>query len=179
MPTPTTLGYRMPAEWEPHRSTWLSWPHKEASWPGKLDMIQPVYARMVTALAQSEPVHINVNDAAMEMQVRGLLAEAGASGSIHLHHFPTNDAWCRDHGAIFVVRDDEPRLAATDWGYNAWGDKYPPYDLDNRIPHMMAESLAVPRYEGGMILEGGSIDADGQGLLLTSEQCLLNPQSQS
>jgi agmatine deiminase len=177
MTTPSELGYRMPAEWEPHRATWLSWPHKEASWPGKLDLILPIYARFVAELAQSEPVQINVNAAAMEAQARSLLAEAGATGSIQFHHFPTNDAWCRDHGAIFVVRKEPDRhdLAATDWGYNAWGDKYPPYDLDNRIPAHMAAYLGVPVFAGGMILEGGSIDVNGQGLLLTTEQCLLNP----
>jgi len=175
MTTPRELGYRMPAEWEPHRATWLSWPHKEASWPGKLDVILPVYAQFVAALARSEPVHINVNDAAMERQARAALAAAGAGGEIRFHHFPTNDAWCRDHGAIFVVRDGPEPLAATDWEYNAWGGKYPPFDLDNQIPRRMAEVLGVPRFEGGMVLEGGSIDVNGQGLLLTSEQCLLNP----
>jgi agmatine deiminase len=177
MSTPTELGYRMPAEWEPHQATWLSWPHKEASWPGKLAVILPVYARFVAELARSEPVHINVNDAAMEAQARALLAEAGVAGAVQFHHFPTNDAWCRDHGAIFVVREGPSgrEVAATDWGYNAWGNKYPPYDLDNRIPAHMAAYLGVPRFEGGMILEGGSIEVNGQGLLLTSEQCLLNP----
>jgi agmatine deiminase len=175
--TPRQLGYRMLAEWEPHQATWLSWPHKEESWPGKLHLILPVYARMVAALARSETVHINVNDQAMEEQARALLAAANAQGDIRFHHFPTNDAWCRDHGAIFVVRQDDnqqPAIAATDWGFNAWGEKYPPYDLDNQIPARMAEALGVQRFAGGMILEGGSIDVNGQGLLLTSEACLLN-----
>ena len=215
MTTPAELGYRMPAEWEPHQATWLSWPHKEESWPGKFERIQPVYARMVAALATSETVHINVCDEDLASRVRALLDEAGATGDIRLHTFRTNDAWCRDHGAIFVVKDegrgmrDEGRrmkdedmqgdpssliphpssliphpssliphpssLAATDWEYNAWGGKYPPSDLDNQIPGYMAEYLDVPRYKAGMILEGGSIDVNGQGLLLTSEQCLLNP----
>ncbi|GAB4442300.1 MAG: agmatine deiminase family protein [Chloroflexi bacterium OHK40] len=175
MQTPAALGYAMPPEWVLHQATWLSWPHKEASWPGKLDQVLPVYARAVAALARSEPVHINVNDAAMEARARALLAEAGAVGDIRFHHFPTNDAWCRDHGAIFVLREEEPRLAAIDWGYNAWGGKYPPFDLDNAIPRLMAAYLDVPCFEAGMILEGGSIEVDGTGLLLTSEQCLLNP----
>lgn len=174
-PTPAEMGYRMPAEWEPHQATWLSWPHKEASWPGKLQQILPVYARMVAALARSETVHINVNDEAMEQRARELLHAAGAEGAIHFHRFPTNDAWCRDHGAIFVVRDGADSLVATDWGYNAWGGKYPPFDLDNQIPRAMAETLGVPRFEGGMILEGGSIDVNGAGMLLTTEACLLNP----
>jgi agmatine deiminase len=179
MSTPKELGYRMPAEWEPHQATWLSWPHKEASWPGKLQIIQKIYARMIATLATSETVHINVRDSAMENRARRLLSEARAEGDIRIHHFPTNDAWCRDHGAIFVVRDAddgrEPRLAATDWGYNAWGDKYAPYDLDNKIPARMADYLDVPRFTEDMILEGGSIDTNGAGLLLTTEACLLNP----
>jgi agmatine deiminase len=173
MNTPKQHGYRMPAEWEPHQATWLSWPHKEASWPGKLHVILPVYAQMVAALARSETVHINVADEGMEAKARALLDKAGAEGDICFHYFPTNDAWCRDHGAIFVVGPGG--IAATDWGYNAWGDKYPPYDLDNLIPARMAEYLGVPRFEGGMILEGGSIDVNGAGLLLTTEACLLNP----
>jgi agmatine deiminase len=177
-PTPRERGYRMPAEWHPHQATWLSWPHNVETWPGKLELILPVYAQMVAVLARSETVHINVNDAAMEATTRTWLQQAGAQGDIRFHHFPTNDAWCRDHGAIFVrqtVDAAHPRLAATDWGYNAWGDKYPPYDQDNQIPARMAEYLHVPRFAGGMILEGGSIDVNGAGLLLTTEACLLNP----
>jgi agmatine deiminase len=174
-PTPRELGYRMPAEWMPHQATWLSWPHKAESWPGKLEAILPIYAQAVAALARSEPLHINVNDLDMEIHARELLVAAGATGSIQFHRFPTNDAWCRDHGAIFVVRDEAPRLAATDWDYNAWGGKYPPHNLDDEIPRQMAAHLDAPCFPAEMVLEGGSIDVDGQGLLLTTEQCLLNP----
>ena len=179
--TPRQLGYRMPAEWEPHQATWVSWPHKEASWPGKLETVFPVFARMVAALAASETVHINVCDQDMEQRARAFLQQAEAVGDIRFHQFPTNDAWCRDYGAIFVRRAagqgarGAGELAATDWGYNAWGDKYPPYDLDNKIPALMAEVLGTPRFVADMILEGGSIDVNGQGVLLTSEACLLNP----
>ena len=182
-PTPKDLGYRLPAEWEPHEATWLSWPHKEASWPGRIDSIFPVYAQMVAALARSEAVHINVNDTEMEAKARRFVEQAGggAQCKIHFHQFPTNDAWCRDHGAIIlkhraagVSRLSNSRLA-TDWDYNAWGDKYPPYDLDNLIPARMADVLDIPCQKGGMVLEGGSIDSNGAGLLLTTESCLLNP----
>ncbi len=179
--TPRELGYRMPAEWAPHQATWLAWPHNAASWPGKLDAILPVYAQLAAAIARSEPLHVDVADLEMERLARGMLHQAGAGGEIHFHHHPTNDAWRRDHGAIFVRRerssgdDRTPPLAAVDWGYNAWGNKYPPYDLDDQIPAKMAAALGVPLLEGGMILEGGSIDVDGQGLLLTTEACLLNP----
>jgi len=194
MTTPSELGYRMPAEWEPHSATWLSWPHNEASWPGKFVVIPPVYAQMAAALARSEPVHINVNDAEMERQARSLLKQAGATGEIHFHHFPTNDAWCRDHGAIFLVRDDpnsrSPQsserllllgeagerhsVAAVNWNYNAWGGKYP-HALDNQIPQQMAAELDVPLFDNAMVLEGGSIDVNGRGLLMTTTSCLLNP----
>ncbi len=164
----------MPAEWEPHAATWVSWPHKEDSWPGKFETIPPVYAQMVTHLASSEPVHINVNDAAMEAEARGHLDQAGASGEIHFHHFPTNDAWCRDHGAIIIKNPDGDRHAL-DWQYNAWGEKYPPFDLDNQIPGQMADTLGIPSTPIPLVLEGGSIDVNGQGVLLTTESCLLNP----
>ncbi|WP_129671461.1 agmatine/peptidylarginine deiminase [Candidatus Chloroploca sp. Khr17] len=173
--TPVELGYRMPPEWVLHQATWLSWPHNKASWPGKLEAILPIYAQAVAVLLRSEPVHINVNDAAMEAQARTLLAAAGATGELFFHRFPTNDAWCRDHGAIFVVRDEEPQVAAIDWNYNAWGGKYPPFELDNEIPRQMAAYLDTPCFANSMVLEGGSIEVDGTGLLLTSEQCLLNP----
>jgi agmatine deiminase len=187
-PTPKQLGYRLPAEWEPHEATWLSWPHKEGSWPGKIDSIFPVYSQMVSTLARSETVHINVNDAEMEAAACRHLQQAGtssgAANNIIFHRFATNDAWCRDHGAIILAQRDIPRAAgvsrlsprlATDWDYNAWGDKYPPYDLDNLIPAKMAGHLGIPSIKGSMVLEGGSIDSNGAGLLLTTENCLLNP----
>jgi len=179
---------RMPAEWEPHQATWVSWPHKSDSWPGKIETIKPVFARMVAELSRSETVHINVNDEAMEAEARKLIAEFGPLGEVVFHHLPTNDAWCRDHGAIFVKRKsgsgvpgslsasaETSSLCALDWKYNAWGNKYPPFDLDNRIPAGMAEFLNVPRVEIPWVLEGGSIDVNGQGALLTTESCLLNP----
>jgi agmatine deiminase len=165
----------MPAEWEPHQATWLSWPHNRDTWPVRLEPTQRAYARMIAALACSETVHLNVNDAAMAAHARVLLAEAGARGDIRLHHIPTNDAWCRDHGAIFTTCAAAPRLQALNWEYNAWGGKYPPYDLDNAVPPQMAQVLGVPCVAGGMVLEGGSIEVNGAGLLLTSEACLLNP----
>ncbi len=171
--TPAALGYRMPAEWTPHQGTWLSWPHNPDTWDAdQLAAVERVLAEAARALAVGETVHANVLDAAHEARVRQVV---GNAADVRYHHFPTNDAWCRDHGAVFVVRAAAPRLAATDWGYNAWGGKYPPFDLDNAIPQRMAEALGVPRFEAGMILEGGSIEVNGAGLLLTTEACLLNP----
>jgi len=176
--TPAQLGYRMPAEWEPHQAVWLSWPHKRESWPGKFETVEPVVASAVAALAGSELVRINVLDGEHEGHVARLLTAHGVDlAGVRFHRFPTDDAWCRDHGAIFVVRERDGRreLAATDWDYNAWGGKYPPFDRDVEIPRRMAEALGVPRFVGDMVLEGGSIDVNGAGVLLTTEQCLLNP----
>ncbi len=167
----------MPAEWEPHRGTWFSWPHKEASWPGKMDHIPAVFAKMVQLLSAHEEVHINVGDEALEQAARELLGTLGAGPNIYFHRHPTNDAWCRDHGPIFVQRTsgDRSEELILDWGYNAWGEKYPPYDLDDIIPSRIGAELGIPVLSTGIILEGGSIDVNGQGTLLTTESCLLNP----
>lgn len=172
---PRTLGYTFPAEWTPHRATWLSWPHKEASWPGKIEAIYPTYVEFIRLLAEQEEVHLNVNDEAMaEAATRRLAAGQVQLSQVFFHHFPTNDAWCRDHGPAFLVRQDGAK-ALVDWGYNAWGDKYPPYDLDNQIPQRIAAYRGLRRFEPGIIMEGGSIEVNGAGTLLTSEACLLNP----
>jgi agmatine deiminase len=176
--TPASLGFRMPAEWEPHRGTWLSWPHKEESWPGKFERIPPLFVEMVRHLASGEEVHINVAGPEMEAGVRHLLVAGGVPGqNVLFHHHPTNDAWCRDHGPLFVqrVRDGRTEQLILDWEYNAWGGKYPPFDLDNAIPRRVGEALGIPVLAPGMVLEGGSIDVNGRGTLLTTEACLLNP----
>jgi len=178
---PSALGYRMPAEWEPHRGTWLSWPHKEASWPGKFGPVPKIFAAMVRHLADHEEVHINVAGSEMEHDVRRLLADEGAgSGNVFFHYHPTNDAWCRDHGPIFVQREtpDQPQ-AIIDWDFNAWGGKYPPYDLDDVIPTRIAHELGLPVFNPGIVMEGGSIDVNGRGTLLTTEACLLNSNRNS
>jgi len=176
-PTPGSLasqGFRMPAEWEPHAATWLSWPHKQSSWPSKLERIPPLWVEMVRALAPGEVVNILVNDAAPAVRVRELLQRGGVPlDNVRLHEVPTDDAWMRDHGPSFVTRDGETVLV--DWRYNAWGGKYPPWEHDNRVPRALARILGLPRVEPGIVLEGGSIDVDGAGTLLTTEQCLLNP----
>jgi agmatine deiminase len=172
-PAPAEQGFRMPPEWAPHQATWISWPHNPETWPGVLAAAEASMAQAVAALAPGETVRINVLGAEHEDHVRGLLGPVADTPAIVFHHFRTNDAWCRDHGAIFL-RDDSGRLAALDCGFNAWGGKYPPWDLDDAIPAQMAAALGLPRFEGGMILEGGSIDVNGAGTVLTTEQCLLN-----
>jgi agmatine deiminase len=174
---PKALGYRLPAEWAPHEATWISWPHNRDSWPGVFAGVEPATVEFVRALASCEPVYINVLDAEHERHVRHLLAAAAPPERLRFFRFPTNDAWARDHGAIFVTRagKNEPRLAV-DFDYNAWGGKYPPFDLDREIGRQMADALGVPRFaQPGVVLEGGSIEPNGAGALMTTEQCLLNP----
>jgi agmatine deiminase len=177
--SPAARGFRMPAEWEPHAATWLAWPHKEASWPGKLARIPPIWADMVAALAAGERVDILVNDAAPAPQVEELLARVRVPPDrVRLRDVPTDDAWIRDHGPTFLVRDghdDAPAVALVDWKYNAWGGKYPPWDLDDQVPRAIGRLLDLEVFSPEIVLEGGSIDVDGRGTLLTTEACLLNP----
>lgn len=168
----------MPAEWERHEGTWLSWPHKEESWPGAFETIPGVFAEIARELSMSELVRINVADEDVAQDVGALLQDAGARiDRIRFHFNPTNDAWARDHGPIYLVKDsgEEPRRVIVDWGYNAWGNKYPPYDLDDVVPARIAAESGERLFEPGIVLEGGSIDVNGRGTLLTTESCLLNP----
>jgi agmatine deiminase len=172
--TPAALGYRMPAEWEPHAATWLSWPRREGiSFPGSFDRVLPTLRALVAALIESEQVCINVCNGAHEAEARAVLHDLDPARVI-FHRIPTNEPWCRDHGPIFLTRDADPKIAIVDWDYNAWGGKYPPCDLDEVVPTRVAEILKVPVFYPRMILEGGSIDVNGAGALLTSESCLLN-----
>lgn len=174
---PAALGYRMPAEWEPHEATWLSWPRPNGiSFPDSYDRVVPALAAMVHALGTSERVFINVCDAEHEALVRSHLAKARAKfDHVTFFQIPTNEPWCRDHGPIFLTRTEEPRKAIVNWGYNAWGWKYPPFEDDDAVPERVAEQLGLPLYSPGMVLEGGSIDVNGTGTLLTTKSCLLNP----
>jgi agmatine deiminase len=169
--------FAMPAEWMPHQATWLSWPHKRESWPGKFQAVEPIMVRLVAALSSGETVCINVLDADHERHVAELLDGKVRPDKLRFHRFPTNDAWCRDHGAIVVTRQDQEKTAALalDFRFNSWGGKYPPFDLDDAIPRQMAAALDIPCESIDMVLEGGSIDVNGAGALLTTEQCLLHP----
>ncbi len=173
--TPARAGFRMPAEWEPQAAVWLSWPHNRATWPGRFRPIPYAFARFVAAISRFEDVRINAASALQARAIR-LCRAAGADMSrVRFYNHPTNDAWCRDHGPIFVKNDRTGEVAITDWAHNAWGGKYPPFDLDNTIPPKIAARLRLRRFEHPMILEGGSLDVNGRGDLLTTESCLLNP----
>ena len=172
--TPAAEGFRMPEEWEPQVAVWLSWPHNYKTWPGQFRPIPYVYAEIVKQISRFEEVRINCAKP-LQARAKRLCAKAGAEMSrVKFYDHPTNDAWCRDHGPIFVKHRKTEEVALTDWHYNAWGDKYPPYDLDNKIPARVARKLKVRRLVNDMVLEGGSIEVNGRGVLLTSEQCLLN-----
>lgn len=172
--TPASLGFRMPAEWEKQEAVWLSWPHKRASWPGKFRPIPPKFAEIAAVISRYQDVRINAARALIP-RARALVARAGAvMDRVRFFPHPTDDAWCRDHGPIFVRNDRTGEVALTDWKYNAWGDKYPPYRRDNLIPPRIGRALGLRRFEKKMVLEGGSIDVNGEGLLLTTEACLLN-----
>jgi agmatine deiminase len=175
-PPPAQLGYTMPAEWEPHEATWLSWPHRSGiSFPDSYDRVIPTFVKMAQALAESEIVRINVKDADQEAEVRRAL-NGTPPERIELHHIPTNEPWCRDHGPVFLRRKDKPRIAIVDFGYNAWGWKYPPCDDDDDVPTMVGKHLGIDVFDcGDFVLEGGSIDVNGEGALITTESCLLNP----
>jgi agmatine deiminase len=179
MPTPAELDFRMPAEWEPHAATWFTWPRPEGiSFPGRYESVPPVYAELIRHLVPGEEVNINVWDEEMEAWVRDLLRRENTPlERVRFHRFPAYEPWCRDHGPIFLVSGRESGVdrAIVDWDYNAWGGKYPPYDLDDAVPQHVARLRNLPLFSPGIVMEGGSIEVNGRGTLLTTEACLLHP----
>jgi agmatine deiminase len=172
----------MPPEWAPHLATYLVWPHNRDTWPGKFEVIPPVFARMAAAIAEFEPLRLLVGDEDVASSAREtILAAAGPAAHLDRISFTvvaTNDSWIRDHGPIFVNRQtagDAPAQIALDCGFNSWGEKYGAFDLDDVVPRRLGERWGFEVTEPGMVLEGGSIDVDGAGTLLTTESCLLNP----
>jgi len=173
---PTSFGYSFPPEWAKHEATWLSWPHKQESWPGKIDLIYPQYAEFIKYLALSEKVRINVQDEEMKAFALKYINEAGGDLSqIEFYFHSTNDAWCRDHGPAFLINQQaEHKKVIVDWGFNAWGGKYPPFDLDDVIPTKIGAHFNIPVFNPGITMEGGSVEFNGKGTILTSKSCLLN-----
>ena len=173
--TPKDLGYYFPAEWARHTSTWLSYPHNELSWPGKMNTIFPFYHLFIKELAAGEFANINVLDEIMMKNVSALLEQGGTDmNNIRFHINPTNDAWCRDHGPAFVVnRDENMPKAVINWEYNGWGGKYDA-GLDNMIPLRIARELNLKVFSPGIVMEGGSVDFNGNGTVITTTSCLLN-----
>jgi agmatine deiminase len=182
--SPRDLGYRMPAEWHPHAATWLSWPRPDGlSFPNRYEEVLPTFGELVRALTPHEPVHINVRNDEVAAIARHTVGESTAN--VFYHHIPSYEPWCRDHGPIFLertrgskfdIRDSTASpLAIVDWRYNAYGNKYRLHDDDDAVPQRIAELLKLPLFSPGIILEGGSIDVNGAGTLLTTTSCLLNP----
>jgi agmatine deiminase len=177
---PARLGYRWPAEWDRHASTWLSWPKNLATWPDHFEPVPGEFAQFVRTLAQFEPVNILAGGEVVMRQARELV---GDLENVKLHDIETNDAWCRDHGPTFLSRgqgsgvrgQESGERGLVDWEYNAWGGKYPPFDKDNEVPRKIAELQGRRRFVPGIILEGGAIDGNGLGTVLTTKTCLLNP----
>ena len=177
---PIGTGIRWPAEWEPHTGTWLSWPHNRETWSGaQLARVCAAYAQITRALQGAERVHINVASDAMEAAARRDLLAGGVElgRGVEFHRIPTDDAWIRDCGPIFTVRESGParEVALLDFRFQSWGRKYPPWDRDDAVPRRVAEALALPCTAVDFVLEGGSIDGDGRGTILVTESCLLNP----
>lgn len=175
---PGRKGYRMPAEWAPHRATWIAWPHQVRDWPGRFAPVPWVCSEIVRVLSRGEVVSILVQDGALEVRARSILRRAGVDlARVEFHRVATDRAWTRDSGAIFVMNSKGERIA-TQWRFNAWA-KYPDYKRDARVAGAMARRAGVPgfrvRREGrDVVMEGGAIDVDGEGTLLCTEECLLS-----
>jgi agmatine deiminase len=162
-PTPRSLGYAMPAEWAPHEATWLAWPHDPVTWPDRVPMAEEVYVQMIRALAPHERVELLVKDAATKNRARSLLKDAGVHANVRFHDIPTADSWFRDYGPTFV-KNAAGEVGYVDWVFNAWGNKYETLLRDD----------GIPAFETDVVMEGGSIEVNGAGTVLTTEQCLLN-----
>ena len=184
---PQALGFRMPAEWEPHAATWIAWPHNASDWPGKFGAIPWIYVEIVRLLASHERVEILVRDAGLEQRASRMLRLAGIPMErVRWHRWATNRVWMRDSGPIFV-RNAAGEVGVTDWKFNAWA-KYDDWQMDDRNPERVARLLQMRRWQPAcvdargrmrrVVLEGGSIDTNGRGSLLTTEECLLSEVQQ-
>ncbi len=175
--SPSRNGFSMPAEWTPQSAIWLSWPVDDPRhWGGaKQDLIWKKFAEIAAAISHIQPVRINAPGASHPAISAACNLAKTELSNLELFDHPNNDVWCRDHGPIFIKNKTTGEIAITDWEFNAWGGKFAPWDLDNAIPQRIADSLKLPSFKGGMILEGGAIEVNGRGQLLTTEAVLLNP----
>jgi len=175
--TPRSLDYYMPAAWARHEATWLSWPKNPLTFPdGVLSGVERVYVQMIAALSGGEKVKVLVDDAPSEKHARSMLEGSGAvMGNVEFKHIVSSDVWIRDYGPTFLVHKDKPWKAAVKWRFNAWGGKYDDIMYDDVAGEEVVRSARVKTFHPGIVLEGGSIDVNGRGTVLTTEQCLLNP----
>ena len=165
----------MPPEWHPHESTWLAWPTNRETWPGRVERIRSLFLEMIRLLAAGERIDLLVDHREQEEEVHRRLDEATRL-RVRFHRVATADAWIRDYGPNFLIREDgeQTSLGFNDWRFNAWGGRYPEMAIDGDVPDHLATFLAIPRFRPGLVLEGGAIDVDGRGAVLASESCLLN-----
>ncbi len=175
-------NYRWPAEWEPHTATWVGWPVSPETWPGIFELIPPAYAKFIAAMARFEQVNVLATDETQKLAkplVYSACEEAGAAFEVKFFDIPINDSWCRDYGPIFLNRRSDvaagPEQVIIDWDYNSWGGKYPPWDHDAAVAKQISDRIQIQAVKPGIILEGGAIEGNGNGVLLTTESCLLNP----
>ena len=173
--TPASLGYRMPAEWEPHSGTWMAWPHNLDTWPNQdMQQVETEFLSIIQPLAKNEFVNILVNDKEMENYVASTLKNNNVEmQNIFLHDIPTNDAWIRDYGPNFITQRDG-RVATNDWDFDSWGRKYK-WELDDLAGTVIAEKLGLHHFKPEIVLEGGAIEVNGAGTCITNESCILNP----
>jgi agmatine deiminase len=173
---PLLQGFTMPAEWEKHEATWLAWPEDRVTFPNRLERVRKRYIEMIGHLTKGEQVRLAVKNAETRTKVRGLLKAAGADlGKVQFHVWDYADVWFRDYGPTFVANRQAKSVAIVQWRFNAWGGKYPPLLKDANIPYFISERMGIPLFMPGIILEGGAIDVNGVGTVLSTEQCLLNP----
>lgn len=172
--TPKNLGFFFPAEWEPHYAVWVSWIHNQNSF-NNIDQVIVQYSKFIKELSKSEIVRINVNDEGMKnFAIKKLVDQNVDLSKIEFFFHKTNDAWCRDYGPAFLINSNKSKKIIVNWGYNAWGNKYLPYDFDNMIPELIAEKLHIPIISPQIIIEGGSVEFNGRGTVITSRSCLLH-----
>ncbi|MBZ5577688.1 MAG: agmatine deiminase family protein [Acidobacteriia bacterium] len=172
--SPRAAGFHVPAEWEPHEATWIAWPHNRSDWPGRFAPIPWVYGEIVRRLSRVERVRILIENAALQQQARRVLRKVGAAmEAVEFFPCPTNRVWTRDYGPLFV-KNRRGAVALTHWRFNAWA-KYDDWRADAKVPAFLGKKLRLPAWPAQMVLEGGSIDVNGAGLLLTTEECLLSP----
>lgn len=170
---PVELGFYMPAEWHPHAGTWLTWPKDPETWPGRVEQVEEVYLEIISALAPHETVNVLVDDETIEHAV-SRRCNFPSAANVRFHHIPTVDSWIRDYGPNFLISNDGAG-AFNDWTFNAWGNKYEALKQDDQVPRLLEPILKLPRFTPGIVMEGGAIDVNGNGCVLTTEQCLLNP----
>lgn len=172
---PKKTGFYFPAEWEPHYAVWVSWIHKKSTFPEVYKEVLTEYCEFIKEICKSEIVRINVCDLAMKVFAERCLLEHDVELSkVQFYFHPTNDTWCRDYGPAFLVNFNRTKKIIVNWEYNSWGNKYPPFDLDNKIPKLVAKNLNIPFFNPNIIIEGGSVEFNGNGTILTSRSCLLN-----